>query len=421
MSGTSDLVDLGENITNQAFQSSASENDKRDYLSDLPLEMLDMIINNMDLKNALKMGKTSKLYYNLIQNNETRRNKLCQKEFLTDYSKVSMITELWRMCLEKTPFLDAEQKFCTEQSNICKFVFGDFSKLEKLNSNNLDGTYTIPESVKVVLASSIQEKVPQDVKILHIPPSVQAIYDLEPVIESLEKITGMQNVREIKKGLFQEFTSLTSVTLPDSLTIIPEEAFQSCRSLASIIIPDSVTHIDNFAFENCTSLTTVILPDSVKVIDKFVFGSCISLTSITIPDSVKHIGSGVFENCISLTSITIPNSVKTIPPYAFENCTSLASIIIPDSVTVIDIGAFRDCTSLASITIPDSVTDINSGVFGGCSSLASITIPDSVTYIGNAAFKGCTSLTSITIPAIFKNGWGNRFPKPIEEYDVTFT
>ena len=62
MSGTTKLVDLGENITNQAFQSSASENDKRDYLSDLPLEMLDMIINNMDLTNALKMGKTSKLY-----------------------------------------------------------------------------------------------------------------------------------------------------------------------------------------------------------------------------------------------------------------------------------------------------------------------------------------------------------------------
>ena len=307
MSGTSDLVDLGENITNQAFQSSASENDKRDYLSDLPLEMLDMIINNMDLTNALKMGKTSKLYYNLIQNNETRRNKLCQKEFLTDYSKQGLETKLERMCLFEYPFLDAEQKFCTEQSNICKFVFGDFSKLEKLNSNNLDGTYTIPEYVKVVTDSRVHfYKAPKDVKILHIPPSVQAIYDLEPVIESLEKITGMQNVREIKKGLFQEFTSLTSVTLPDSLTIIPEEAFQSCRSLASIIIPDSVRGIGH--------------------------------------------------------------------------------------------RAFRDCTSLASITIPDSVT-----------------------YIGHGAFWGCTSLTSITIPAIFKNGWENRFSKPIEEYDVTFT
>ena len=36
----------------------------------------------------LKWGETSKLYYNLIQNNETRRNQLCQKEFLTDYSKL---------------------------------------------------------------------------------------------------------------------------------------------------------------------------------------------------------------------------------------------------------------------------------------------------------------------------------------------
>ena len=376
MSGTSDLVDLGENITNQAFQSSASENDKRDYLSDLPLEMLDMIINNMDLTNALKMGKTSKLYYNLIQNNETRRNQLCQKEFLTDYSKQGLETKLERMCLFEYPFLDAEQKFCTEQSNICKFVFGDFSKLEKLNSNNLDGTYTIPEYVKVVMASGDYFfKAPKDVKILHIPPSVQAIYDLGPVRESLEKITGMRNVRKIEKGLFQNFTSLTSVILPDSITSIPIEAFQSCRSLASIIIPDSVKYIGDFAFEDCTSLA-----------------------SITIPDSVTDIGESAFEKCSSLASITIPNSV-----------------------TDINSSVFRGCSSLASITIPDSVQTIGPGAFWECTSLASITIPDSVTYIGNAAFKGCTSLTSITIPAIFKNGWGNRFPKPIEEYDITFT
>ena len=353
MSGTTKLVDLGENITNQAFQSSASANDERDYLSDLPLEMLDMIINNMDLTNALKMGKTSKLYYNLIQNNETRRNKLCQKEFLTDYSKPGLEIELNRMCLFEYPFLNSKQKFCTKKSNICKFVFGDFSKLEKLNSNNLDGTYTIPEYVKVVTDSRVHfYKAPKDVKILHIPPSVQAIYNLGPVRDSLEKITGMQNVRKIEEGLFRNFTSLTSVILPDSITSIPIEAFQSCRSLASIIIPDSVRGIGHRAFRDCTSLASITIPDSVTYIGSLAFYGCDSLASITIPDSVRHIGTD----------------------------------------------AFIFCTSLASITIPDSVT-----------------------YIGHGAFWGCTSLTSITIPATFKDGWENRFSKPIEEYDVTFT
>ena len=150
MSGTSDLVDLGENITNQAFQSSASENDERDYLSDLPLEMLDMIINNMDLTNALRLGETSKLYYNLIQNNETRRNKLCQKEFLTDYSKrgtpietnsletnslnSEYVEALGRVCGTRRESLSAAEEFCKKKSNICKIVFNDFSKLEKIKS-----------------------------------------------------------------------------------------------------------------------------------------------------------------------------------------------------------------------------------------------------------------------------------------------
>ena len=241
-------------------------------------------------------------------------------------------------------------------------------------------------------------------------------------------------VTSVNSEAFAECTSLTSITIPDSVTSIGTRAFQNCTSLSSITIPDSVTSIGDYAFYLCTSLTSITMPDSVTSIGGNPFSTCNSLTAIevgadnsnyssedgvlfnndktiiigypngktdpnyVIPDSVTSIGDAAFGGCTSLTSITIPDSVTSIGDFAFQNCRSLTSIIIPDSVTSIGRYAISNCTSLTSITIPDSVTSIEEYTFWVCTSLSSITIPDSVTSIGRGAFHVCTSLTSITIP-----------------------
>ena len=251
-------------------------------------------------------------------------------------------------------------------------------------------------------------------------------------------------------------SSLTSVTIPNSVTSIGDYAFYSCTSLASITIPDSVTTIGDGAFRDCSSLTSVTIPDSVTSIGKNVFSGCTGelivncnipsassydygvfydsdFTKVTICDSVTSIGDYAFRDCSSLTSVTIPDSVTTIGDYAFYNCTSLTSVyitdiaawcnisfgysysnpldyagnlylnnelvtdlIIPDSVTSIGNKAFYYCKSLTSVTIPDSVTTIGEAAFAGCDSLTSVTIPDSVTTIGDRAFYNCSSLTEFT-------------------------
>ena len=58
-------------------------------------------------------------------------------------------------------------------------------------------------------------------------------------------------------GAFYCCDSLTSITIPSSVTSIGNEAFWSCDSLTSITIPSSVTSIGNYAFYYCSSLTTV--------------------------------------------------------------------------------------------------------------------------------------------------------------------
>jgi hypothetical protein len=105
--------------------------------------------------------------------------------------------------------------------------------------------------------------------------------------------------------MFYGCESLTSVTIPNSVTSIGGSMFAGCESLTSVTIPDSVTSIGEYAFERCTGLTSVTIPDSVTTIDEQCFWQCINLTSVTIGSSVTSIGHGLVSNCPQVESITI--------------------------------------------------------------------------------------------------------------------
>ena len=80
-------------------------------------------------------------------------------------------------------------------------------------------------------------------------------------------------------------------------------------------------------YTRCSSLTNITIPDSVTEIEGGAFARCSSLTSVTIGNGVTTIGSYAFYECSSLTSITIPNSVTTIGDRAFDYCNNLAKIV----------------------------------------------------------------------------------------------
>ena len=198
-------------------------------------------------------------------------------------------------------------------------------------------------------------------------------------------------------------SSLTSITIPNSVTSIDNRAFYECSSLTSITIPNSVTSIRNYAFYNCSSLTSITIPNSVTSIDEYTFWNCSSLTSITIPNSVTSIGNYAFSGCSSLTSITIGNSVTSISEYAFSGCSSLTSVVW-NAKNCAGWGYyslppfFRMRANITSFTFGEEVERIPSSLCHGMTSLTSITIPNSVTSIGYDAFEYCYALTSITIP-----------------------
>ncbi|MBQ9695036.1 MAG: leucine-rich repeat domain-containing protein, partial [Oscillospiraceae bacterium] len=266
--------------------------------------------------------------------------------------------------------------------------------------------------------------------------------------EQIKSVVIEEGVTAISYGIFEDHTSLTSVSLPKSLSRVHSAAFVGCTSLKEIKVDpentwlkavDGVLYgyvlketygyaytsknqstdmcltsyppgksgtcsvqegtvlIDDESFKDCTGLENVTIPGSVKEIAGGAFWGCTNLRSISIPDNVTTIGQAAFLNCSSLTSIRLPKDLETIESSTCHGCSSLRSITIPDSVTSIGKFAFMDCTSLTSVDLPESLTTIGNYAFEECKSLRSVTIPDSVESIGYSAFADCSSLTSVKI------------------------
>jgi hypothetical protein len=74
-------------------------------------------------------------------------------------------------------------------------------------------------------------------------------------------------VTEIERALFDGCSSLTAVTISETVTTIGAYAFARCTSLARITIPDAVTSLGMLAFWQCHALKLISFPDTLRLVD----------------------------------------------------------------------------------------------------------------------------------------------------------
>lgn len=190
-----------------------------------------------------------------------------------------------------------------------------------------------------------------------------------------------------------------------------------------IIIPETIEYggreytvvgIDSKAFGNdddieYTGLTSVLLPETVTSIGGYAFKNCVNLESVNITANITSYTMEAFMNCRSLSSPIEIGTLTSFPANMFVGCESLTDITFADSQSSVFAMAawFSGCTSLKSVVLPDYAQYIGAYMFGArtlsgeeysaCTALENVTLGTKTVSLSGSVFQGCTSLQWIKI------------------------
>ena len=220
----------------------------------------------------------------------------------------------------------------------------------------------------------------------------------------LPSALGGKPVVAIGANAFNGNETITSVTMPDSVTVIGDYAF-AYSSVTSITLSEGLTSLGENVFTDARWLTTIDdrsrnFVQTINGIHYNVAGTEIILCpadvagDIQLPAGLLAVPEKCFEGLPKITSVTFPDSVKIIGAYAFKKCDNLTGVTLPKGLERLEEGLFLKCISLTNIEIPDKVTVIADNVFSGCNALSSVLLSNNITTIGTGAFAAPTLIRS---------------------------
>lgn len=250
---------------------------------------------------------------------------------------------------------------------------------------------------------------------------VYAFYDCTALSEV--KFSETCNVTQIGMNAFNGCTSLTTFTLPSSVTTLVTSAyggsytadnvgtgsqFSGCTSLEEFIFEEGsrLTKLAGHMFSECPALERIVnLPEGVTVLPFSLFRNCTSLKTFTVPERITTLGGWVFDGCKALKEIVFEgDNVATIGEYAFCN-TAITELDLPSKVAYIPHCMAYGCKELVSVTLGDRVETIDYEAFGGCVKLSRFNsdengvfvMPESLRHIGAGAFMYAAAMRSIEL------------------------
>ena len=200
-------------------------------------------------------------------------------------------------------------------------------------------------------------------------------------------------------------STVTSVTIPATVTTIGEAAFDNTYQLKKLTFSDASTPI---------SIVTRYYLDFGDAAKELYVGRDLTftgdytgrrqfnnVTKATFGGKATAISDYILDGATTLKTLTIGSSVKTIGQYAFRSCGTDESITemtvsMGTAVTTMGRNAFDRCSKLKSITLPTTLREIPERAFYA-TGLTALTIPANVTSIGYQAFNATDALTSVHI------------------------
>ena len=216
-----------------------------------------------------------------------------------------------------------------------------------------------------------------------------------------------------------------NVIVPSSIQgfpvrVIASEAFRNNQTITTITIPESVTTIQPNAVFNCMNLHTVKLEHTnAAYLTSFATNAFTGISAnfrimfpygaagFTTPIWQGYFAEpmtgetillyGYFEYTIRRVTLPGTGNVSSDEIVITRYLGSDTVVAIPSSINGIPVGGLGDAvffhnTTVTQVTLPVSLRTIGSNTFAGATSLTSIDIPAFVVSIGNTAFMGASSL-----------------------------
>lgn len=181
-------------------------------------------------------------------------------------------------------------------------------------------------------------------------------------------------VTQIHQAAFEKNKTITSVVIPNTITVIPDECFSGCSKLTSVVLPDTITTIGWWAFHG-TRVKSINFPEGLTTIDTAIFQSASGPEGVVIlPTTLTSDMEYTFSGVDYLNGAIIQSSIKI--GYAAFNGDRFEFIYIKDGCNVtIDSKPFG--SGLRTAIIPASVTSISDNAFADSNRVTIVCPPGS--------------------------------------------